>query len=226
MQCGVRRIVFTSSVAIYGFPEYEYDEDGPKHPFNDYGKSKLEAEAVYQEWLNAAPENRLQVVRPTAIFGEGNRGNIYNLFHQLARRRFLMIGNGKNKKSIAYVGNVAAFLKWYIEADPAKYKVCNFIDKPDLDMYDLVALFEKDFRRKVTLPVTLPYWLGLLGGYGFDVLAWVLHRSLPISSIRIRKFCAQSIFSTRRLEETGFIPPFTIEEGIRRTIAFEFSPKK
>ena len=52
----------------------------------------------------------LVVVRPTVVFGEGNRGNVYQLIHQIISGRFVMVGSGKNRKSIAYVGNLSAFL--------------------------------------------------------------------------------------------------------------------
>ncbi len=100
-EVGVKHIVFTSSVAIYGFPQWDYDETAPCEPFNEYGRTKLLAEAVYEKWQKNDPANMLHVIRPTVIFGEGNRGNVYNLFNQLASGKFLMVGNGKNKKSMA-----------------------------------------------------------------------------------------------------------------------------
>ena len=42
-------------------------------------------------------ENSLIIVRPTVIFGEGNRGNVYNLLNQIASGKFLMVGKGENK---------------------------------------------------------------------------------------------------------------------------------
>lgn len=202
-EVGVRHIVFTSSVAVYGFPEYAYDENGPKHPFNEYGRTKLLAEGVYEKWQKADPANMLHVVRPTVIFGERNRGNVYNLFRQLASGRFLMVGNGRNKKSMAYVGNIVAFLKWNIEENKAGYSVYNYIDKPDFNMNDLVAGFENALGRKLP-SIRLPYWLGLLGGYCFDLLAFLTRRTFPVSSIRVKKFCAQTMFSSERWET---IPP-------------------
>ena len=52
----------------------------------------------------------LVIVRPAAVFGEGNRGNVYQLLRQIASRRFVMVGSGHNRKSMAYVGNVSALL--------------------------------------------------------------------------------------------------------------------
>ena len=220
-ELGIHLIVFTSSVAIYGFPEYEYDEDAPKHPFNEYGRTKLQAEAVYEKWQKSNPQNMLHVVRPTVIFGERNRGNVYNLFKQLASGRFLMVGNGKNKKSMAYVGNIVAFLKWNVEENKQSYSVYNYIDKPDYNMHDLVNGFENALGKK--LPAfSLPYWLGLLGGYCFDLLAFITRRTYPISSIRVKKFCAQTVFSSERMQNSGFTPPFDMKDALRRTVHFEF----
>ncbi|MEM4360079.1 MAG: NAD(P)-dependent oxidoreductase, partial [Candidatus Bilamarchaeaceae archaeon] len=107
---GIDKIIFTSSVAVYGFTEKETFEDGELRPFNDYGITKLEAEKVYINWQKKDPNRRtLVIIRPTVVFGEGNRGNVYNLLKQIASGRFIMVGNGKNIKSMAYVENVAAF---------------------------------------------------------------------------------------------------------------------
>ena len=74
-------------------------------------EDEIFSRTVYKDWQSEDPENRtLIIVRPTVIFGEGNRGNVYNLLNQVASRRFVMFGNGKNIKSMAYVENIAAFL--------------------------------------------------------------------------------------------------------------------
>lgn len=224
-ELGIHLIIFTSSVAVYGFPEYEYDEDAPKHPFNEYGRTKLLAEAVYEKWQKEDSANKLHVIRPTVIFGERNRGNVYNLFRQLSSGRFLMVGNGKNKKSMAYVGNIVAFLKWNVEENKQPYSVYNYIDKPDFDMNDLVNGFEKALGKKLP-PISLPYWLGLFGGYCFDLLAFVTRRNYPISSIRVKKFCAQTVFSAERMLQSGFQAPFDMHEALRRTVHFEFGSSK
>ena len=50
----------------------------------------------YKDWFNEDPSNRtLIIIRPTVIFGEGNRGNVYNLLNQINSKKFAMFGNGK-----------------------------------------------------------------------------------------------------------------------------------
>ena len=218
---GINKIVFTSSVAVYGFAPAGTGEDGANNPFNAYGRTKALAEDVYREWREKDPENRsLIIVRPTVVFGEGNRGNVYNLLNQINSGAFAMIGNGKNKKSLAYVGNLAAFLVKCIESDE-KYAVYNYVDTPDFTMNELVSLVRGKLRGKESAGIRIPKFIGLMAGYTADVLA-KLGVKLPISSIRVRKFCASSEFSSAKNELDGFEAPFTLREGLDRTLEAEF----
>ena len=73
---GCKRIIFFSSVAVYGLNKVNPDEEHPKDPFNHYGKSKWQAEQVLQEWYKTHQDWNINIVRPTVIFGERNRGNV------------------------------------------------------------------------------------------------------------------------------------------------------
>jgi len=119
----VNTIVFTSTVAVYGFAPLGTDELGAIAPFNDYGRTKFEAEQVFRAWQTEAPNERtLVVLRPTVVFGEQNRGNVYNLLRQMASGRFVMVGHGENRKSMAYVENIAAFIEYSLGFAPGVHE--------------------------------------------------------------------------------------------------------
>lgn len=218
---GVNRIIFTSSVAIYGFAPADTYESGEPNYFNDYGRTKYLAEQVYKEWQAEDSENRtLVIVRPTVIFGEGNRGNVYNLLKQIYAGRFVMIGKGKNKKSMAYVENVAAFLEYSLSFKPGLH-IYNYIDKPDFDMNTLILKARKTLFGKNNIGLRLPAFLGLAIGYFADVIAKVTRRSLPVSSIRIKKFISTTQFASS-VSKTDFVPPASLEHGLARTLRYEF----
>lgn len=223
---GVKRIVFFSSVAVYGLNKNNPNEDYPKDPFNHYGKSKWQAECLLQEWYKTHPDWNVNIIRPTVIFGERNRGNVYNLLHQIQSGKFLMVGKGVNKKSMAYVGNVVSFVKYMIEHCTIGYNVFNYIDKPDYNMNDLACLVEKVLNKNIP-SVHFPYWMGMLGGYCFDLMAKLTGKKLSISSVRVKKFCATTEFDSSKMLATGFKAPYTLEEGLSRTLEFEFvHPKR
>lgn len=217
----VNKIIFTSSVAIYGFAPENTDESGKPNYFNDYGRTKFLAEGVYKEWQAEDPDNRtLVIIRPTVIFGEGNRGNVYNLLRQIAARRFVMFGGGKNRKSMAYVENVAAFLEYSLSFVPGIH-VYNYIDKPDFDMNTLISEARNTLFGKNNVGLRLPGFLGLSIGYFADAVAKIINRSLPVSSIRVKKFMGTSQFASS-VSATGFVPPVSLEEGLARTLRYEF----
>lgn len=219
---GCRHLIFTSSVAVYGLNKVNPDENHPVDPFNHYGKSKWEAEKVIKAWYDKDPKGKsVTIIRPTVIFGEKNRGNVFNLLKQIASGKFLMIGKGQNRKSMAYVGNVVAFIKHRLELAEEGYHVFNYIDKPDLTMTSLLGVIEKSLNKNIP-SIRIPIWLGYLGGFGFDVLAFVTRKKLAISSVRVKKFVATTQFDAAKVHSRGFKAPYTLEEGLDRTLNYEF----
>lgn len=218
---GVKRLIFFSSVAVYGLNKNNPDENYPANPFNHYGKSKWQAEQVAQEWYKTHSDWNIDIIRPTVIFGERNRGNVYNLLKQISSGQFLMVGKGDNKKSMAYVGNVVAFVKYLIDNVTDGYNVFNYIDKPDNNMNQLVSHVSRVLNKHI--PAThFPYWLGMLGGYAFDFLSKITGKKLTVSSVRVKKFCATTEFDATKAHSSGFKAPYTLDEGLARTLEFEF----
>jgi nucleoside-diphosphate-sugar epimerase len=220
-EMAVNKIIFTSSVAIYGFAPPGTDESGAIAPFNDYGRTKWEAEQVYKQWQSEDPQKRtLVIIRPTVVFGERNRGNVFNLLRQIASGKFVMVGDGLNQKSMAYVENVAAFLEYSLDFKPGVH-IYNYIDKPDFTMNTLVGHVNELLGRSSVIKFRLPFSLGLLIGSSFDLAAKITGKKFPISAIRVKKFCANSLYKSA-IESTGFKPPVSLMEAIEKTVCFEF----
>lgn len=223
---GVKNIIFTSSVAIYGLNKSNPDENHPEDPFNHYGKSKWQAEQAIKEWYDNDPDKKsVTILRPTVIFGERNRGNVYNLLKQISSGKFIMIGKGRNKKSMAYVGNIVAFIKNRLENVENGYNVFNYVDKPDFSMKELVSSVEK--KMNISIPkLIIPFWIGLLFGYSFDLLRIITKKKFPISSIRVKKFCSTTQFDASKVS-SRFEAPHKLEDALSATLEYEFiNPKK
>ena len=221
---GVKTIIFTSTVAVYGFAPIGTDESGIIAPFNDYGRTKYEAEQVFKSWQYEAPTERtLVIIRPTVVFGEQNRGNVYNLLRQIASGKFLMVGHGENRKSMAYVENIAAFIEYSMRFKPGVH-IYNFIDKPDFTMNSLVANVNRILGRPEEIGFRLPFAVGYMIGKGFDLIAALSGKRFAISSIRVEKFCANSVYNTG-IDQTGFVPPVPLEKALTQTVRHEFIEK-
>ncbi len=219
-ETGIKKIIFTSTAAVYGFTKKKTDESAGLNPFNEYGRTKRDAEKVYQTWQSASADRSLTVIRPTVVFGEGNRGNVYNLFNQIVNGCFIMIGSGKNIKSMVYVENVVALLEYAMTFGNGYY-IFNAVDTPDFDTNSLISLVKKEIgQNKCNLRV--PYFIGYVGGMVLDLVTRITNREFRVSAIRVKKFCSDTRFTSFLIGNTGFVPPYTIEEGIKRTIRYEF----
>ncbi len=170
-------------------------------------------------------DNSLIIVRPTVIFGEGNRGNVFNLLNQIASGKFLMVGKGENKKSMAYIGNIVAFLETCV-ATEQKYGVYNYIDTPDLTMYELVSQVRAKLKGKDGIGLRVPYVFGLIMGYTADLIAKLSGKNLPVSLIRVKKFASSTEFASSKFTLHDFHPPYTLSEGLVRTLESEFVAPK
>jgi len=131
-----------------------------------------------------------------------------------------MFGDGKNRKSMAYVENVVAFLEYSLSFTPGVH-IYNYIDKPDLDMNTLISKVKSTLFGKNSVGLRLPGFLGMSVGYFFDAVSMIINRSLPVSSIRIKKFMATTQFKSSA-GTTGFIAPVSLEEGQSKTLRYEF----
>lgn len=220
-EASISKIIFTSSVAVYPLNIPMPDENTTAKPFNKYGESKYIAEQALAEWACEDKSHSLITLRSCVIFGETNRGNVYNLLNQIKTNRFIMVGTGQNKKSMGYVGNIAEFLIFCLGFGPG-FKLFNYADKPDLSMNEFVQIAGNVFGKNGNSNLRIPYSVGLLTGFVLDALRYISGRSFPISSIRIKKFCAETTISTNHLLKAGFKPPYVLKQALERTIRSEF----
>lgn len=131
-----------------------------------------------------------------------------------------MVGDGKNKKSMAYVENVAGFLKYSLSFNSGLH-IYNYIDKPDFDMNTLVSETRKTLFEKNNVGIRLPAFLGMAIGYFADFVSKLTGKKLPVSSIRVKKFISTTQF-TSCVSKTGFVPLVSLKEGLARTLRYEF----
>lgn len=116
---GVDRLVFTSSISVYGPDETAKDEDTAPTPVSDYGRSKRMAELVHGRWRDETEGNRLVIVRPAVVFGLGEGGNFTRLARLLSKGFFVYPGRRDTIKSCIYVEDL---IDWIFAAENGNQK--------------------------------------------------------------------------------------------------------
>ena len=135
----ITKIVFFSSVAIYK----------SKKRKNPYGQSKFQSEKVFLSWFKRDPlKRKLIIIRPTAVVGDGNIGNLNNLRKIAQNPLFFLPFSGNNYKSLCTVGNLVAFTLKCLE-EKKRLIISNYVDKPDLSVREIIDIIEYKYKKKI-----------------------------------------------------------------------------
>lgn len=102
----IKRIWFTSSIAVYGPDEEPKTEESEPQPISAYGKSKLAAERIHDDWAKTTPGRTLVVARPATVFGQGESGNFTRLAAAMKKHVFFYPGRRDTRKACGYVGDL------------------------------------------------------------------------------------------------------------------------
>jgi nucleoside-diphosphate-sugar epimerase len=210
---GVARFVFFSTVAVYPDSEAELDEDSAPAPATAYGASKLAAEKIVLERA-AANGMKAAVLRLPVVYGPRDRGNVARLIEAIRRRRYFIVGNGANFKSMVAVGNVvdAAMLVANDERSRGRiYIVCDERAYTQREISETIAGALGISPNFLRLPRGVAMFLGQVADFASDLIGL----SLPISVDRIRKLSSNTRYSAAKIErELGFQPRVTLREGL------------
>lgn len=100
---GVIRLVFTSSISVYGPSEERKSEATKVAPESSYGWSKWLAEGIHRSWREEDPDRRLVICRPAVIFGHKEGGNFVRMAKLLRKGFFVYPGRKDTIKACFYV---------------------------------------------------------------------------------------------------------------------------
>lgn len=126
---GVKRIVFTSSGSVYGETKcIPTPEDAP-FPVQTsmYGASKLAGEGLIQAYCEAYGI-QAYILRLVSVLGEGyHHGHVIDFYRQLKKHpdHLDVLGDGKQRKSYIYVGDVVEAMLTVIEKAHEKVNIFN-----------------------------------------------------------------------------------------------------
>jgi nucleoside-diphosphate-sugar epimerase len=217
---GVRHFVFVSSIgAMAESSDSRLTVETPCEPSTTYGKSKLEAELALKQ-IAVAGGMAWTIIRPPLVYGPGNPGNMERLQKLVRSGLPLPLAWVHNRRSFIYVenlvdlitaclGNPKAFGKTFLPSDGEDVSTPELIEKiaraetgnlkPECNGGGCAVPRE---ARLFPFPEGLLKAAGRLPGLG---AVRKLTSSLYVDSEPIRR-------------DLGWTPPFTMDEGLRRTL--------
>jgi nucleoside-diphosphate-sugar epimerase len=220
----VRRLVHVSSNSPFGFnptTDSVFDELSPYHPYMGYGRSKMVAEQIVR---SARLDGSLEtvVIRPPWFYGPGQPPRQGLFFRMIKEGKVPLLGQGDNRRSMAYIDNICQGLLLCERIEPARGQVYWIADRRPYAMNEILDTIEHVLERDFQVPVAhkrrrLPgfassaAWMidGTLQSLGF------YHPKIHVLS-EMNRTIACTIAKAER--ELGYDPKVELAEGIRRSI--------
>ncbi len=220
LRAGVTRLVFFSTIAVYGpSAGVVLTEDSPLRPDSFYAQTKVEAERIVLAARRADGTPMGTVLRLGAVYGARIKGNYRRLLLALARGRFLPIGPGTNRRTLVYDQDVAQAALIALRHPAAAGQVFNVTDGQFPTMDEIIATLCAALSRRpprFTLPAGPVRALAGLIEDG----ARLLGRTAPIARATIDKYTEDvAVDGTRFCTQTGFSPNYGLAAGWRETVA-------
>jgi nucleoside-diphosphate-sugar epimerase len=221
-RAGAGRVVYVSSNSPFGFnpsPDDRFDEDAPYNPYLGYGQSKMEAERL----VTRAGASGLDtvIVRCPWFYGEHQPQRQTSFFTMVRRGIFPMCGNGSNRRSMVYTGNLAQGLvlaarsaeaagRAYWVADPEPYRMTEILSTVKHALTDEGLSVS---ARQVRLPAAT----SAIAGLGDRMLQATNRYSaqLHVLSEMSRTIACST---DRAQRELGYRPEVDLYTGMRRSI--------
>lgn len=214
---GINKVIFYSTVAVYGDVPNCSQEITPTNPVSDYGRSKLAAERIINEWAAKDTGRQVTIIRPTVVFGPNNYANMYNLINSINRKRFILVGKGENIKSVAYVENLADATVYLLKKIKSGVEVYNYSDYPQLTSKQIVSMIALYLGIKMP-PFTLPLTPTVIAASCLDLLGKVTGYNFPITAKRIKKFNTTTCHNSDKIRYHGFRPSIELTDGFRKMV--------
>lgn len=197
-----KSFIFISTVAVYGC-EFG-DNITEEHLLNGvtpYAKSKIMAEEFVQDWCDKNGVT-LGIIRPSLIAGPNAPGNLGAMVNGIKTGRYLSIGDGKARKSVVMVEDIAKLVVLLSE----KGGIYNVCDNGQPNFRELEKIICSQLGCK--LPFNVPYWfakcLAILGDY--------LGSKAPINTLKLKKITTSLTFSNAKaINELGWKPLAVLE---------------
>lgn len=215
---GIRKIVFTSSIAPYGAAEQLKTEETLPTPNTPYGISKLVAEKIHMMWQAGSADRKLTIVRPGVVFGKGENGNFTRLYWGIKKHTFAYPGRKDTIKACVYVKELVRFMLWRIESSNisngsngigSSADIFNCTFEPAYTIEEIVKTIKKVTGLKQAVPyvpnaVIMPAAVG----------ARMVGSPMGICPARVKKLQISTNICGKKLKECGYQFKWTFEEAI------------
>jgi len=210
----ISRFVFFSTINVYSpaQPGMLWDEQSDTNPDSWYAETKLMGEHIA---LAGAPTVALRLA---AVYGPRMKGNYLRLLHALSRRRFVMVGNGMNRRTLIHAKDVCSAALLAAEHPSAEGEIFNVTDGEVYTVQEILKAICNSLGKE-TPKIHLPVALACLCAGLFEDMSKIFGLRASISRSTIEKFIEESAVSGQKIQrDLGFRPEYDLWTGWQETV--------
>lgn len=206
---GIRKMVFTSSIAPYGAAEELKEETTLPTPNTPYGISKLVAEKIHQAWLNGGKDRHLTIVRPGVVFGKGENGNFTRLYWAIRGHKFAYPGRKDTIKACIYVKELVRFILWNVTERKSSFEIYNCCFEPAYTIEHIVQAMKKVTGLTQFVP-DIPNWIIMPTA----TVIGALGTPMGICPARVKKLQISTNICGKKLAGCGYKFKWSFKEAL------------
>lgn len=206
---GIKKMVFTSSIAPYGAAEELKTEDTLPTPNTAYGISKLVAEKIHIAWQKGGTDRQLLIVRPGVVFGKGENGNFSRLYKGIKDHMFAYPGRKDTIKACVYVKELVRFILWDIEERNDSFNIYNCTFEPAYTIEEIV----KAMKKVTGLTPSVPYIPNAII-MPAAACAQMVGSPMGICPARVKKLQISTNICGKKMKNSGYHFKWTFEEAL------------
>jgi nucleoside-diphosphate-sugar epimerase len=211
-----RFVLYSTQLVVGLFNETRFiDETEPYRTKTIYGESKVLAEKLTRDLCK---EYKLPytILRPTSVYGPYGKEPYREYFLSIKRGYYFHIGKAANLISMVYVKNLIEQTLLLANNPSAIGQIYFGNDFHPYTMRQFSDATAQYFRRKL---MTIPDPIAFISAYamGFLKLFGIL---VPLYPFRLHNIKANYCYDISNSIRLGFFPPYTLEQGIRETLAW------
>lgn len=204
---GIKRLIFLSTIKVNGEQSDKvYSVSDQINPSDPYALSKWQGEQGLQA-IGKKSDMAVVIIRPSLVYGPQVKGNFLRLIKLIQKGLPIPLASVKNKRSMVSIDNLCDLIKTCIQHTKADGEVLLVSDGHDLSTPELIRLIAINLQKPARL---LPFPVGWL-----NFLATLVHKRQVIE-----RLCGSLQVDIEKNQEIlNWQPPFTVSEGIRKTVA-------
>jgi nucleoside-diphosphate-sugar epimerase len=215
-QAGIRRVIHMSSVSVYGrVPDTAITEDQPFKKIGDpYGDTKIEAEYLVRQ---IAKENGMDytILRPTAVYGKGDKKFLPTLIQNLESGKFKMMGDGKHSVDLVNVIDVAEAVSLVLEKEISIGQTYHIANQENPTWNEFLQAVAEELNLSYHSR-HIPFWLAYRVAGLMEAIARITGKPPRLSRYAVRLVGRQYHYVIdKAIDELGFAPSVKLLEGIR-----------